>query len=73
MLILDNSDWYPKSVKYLQESLGWMQADFHGFGPINNYTSTTSVFINPQRYRELSYCQPLKSQCGLAQVSVGDY
>ncbi len=67
MLILDNSDWYPKSVRFLQETLGWMQADFHGFGPINNYTWTTSVFVNPQRHAELRYRRDLKSQCGLTQ------
>jgi len=73
MLVLDNSDWYPKSVRFIQDNLGWMQIDFHGFGPINNYTWTTSVFINPLRYRELKYPSSLKSVCGLVQVADGDY
>jgi hypothetical protein len=73
MLILDNSDWYPKSVRYLQEKLAWMQIDFHGFGPINNYTWTTSIFLNPAKHGELRYRSALKSQCGLIQEADGDY
>jgi len=73
MLILDNSDWYPKSVRFLQEQLGWMQTDFHGFGPINNYTWTTSIFLNPRRHHELKYNHNLKSKCGVVQVHDGDY
>jgi hypothetical protein len=72
MLILDNADWYPKSVRFVQEKLGWIQTDFHGFGPINSYTWTTSIFINPVRYRELSYCSLLKSKCGLLQENNED-
>jgi hypothetical protein len=73
MLILDNSDWYPKTVEYLWASLGWLQVDFHGFGPINNYTWTTSIFINPQRHNELIYSAKLKSERGLTQVAEDDY
>jgi hypothetical protein len=65
MLILDNSDRYPQSVRFVQEKLGWIQMDFHGFGPINSYTWTTSIFVNPSRHRELSYCSLLKSKCAL--------
>lgn len=72
MLILDNSDWYPKSVAFLREKLRWMQTDFHGFGPINNYTWTTSIFVNPVRYNELRYQNVLKSQCARVQVADGD-
>jgi hypothetical protein len=71
MLILDNSDWYPNSVSFLQENLGWMQIDFHGFGPINNYTWTTSIFVNPARHAELRYIRPLKSICGLERGTDG--
>ena len=73
MLILDNSDWYPKAVRFIQETLGWVQVDFHGFGPINDYTWITSIFINPARHSELSYRMSLKSARGLAQIAVGDY
>jgi hypothetical protein len=65
MIILDNSDWHPEIVEFLRSSLGWLQIDFHGFGPINNYTWTTSVFINPKRHQELVYGSNLKSKCGL--------
>lgn len=61
IIILDNSDWYPEGVRFLQDKLKWMQIDFHGFGPVNNYTSTTTFFINPARYHELVYKKPLRS------------
>jgi len=61
MLIFDNSDWYPNAIKALHDALGWVQVDFHGFGPINNYTWTTSVFINPLRSCHLKYAKPLMS------------
>jgi hypothetical protein len=61
MLIFDNSDWYPKTIKTLHDALAWVQVDFHGFGPINSYTWTTSVFINPQRSSILKYAKPLMS------------
>ena len=72
MLVLDNSDWYPNTVRFLQEKLGWMQIDFHGYGPINNYTWTTSIFVNPARYSELRYVKDLKSQCSLQLVADDD-
>ena len=72
MLILDNSDWYPNSVAFLQENLRWIQIDFHGFGPIDNYTWTTSIFVNPARHNELCYRNVLKSQCAQVQVADGD-
>jgi hypothetical protein len=72
MLIFDNSDWYPNTVRFLQEKLGWMQIDFHGYGPINNYTWTTSIFVNPARYSELCYIKDLKSQCSLKLVADND-
>jgi hypothetical protein len=65
MLILDNADWYPKSVRFVQEKLRWIQTDFHGFGPINSYTWTTSVFINPARHSELSYSRRLNPKGGI--------
>jgi hypothetical protein len=46
MIILDNSDWYPKTAKFLREEFDMIQVDFHGFGPINGYTWTTSIFFS---------------------------
>jgi hypothetical protein len=64
MLIFDNADWYPKTIAKLQ-SLGWVQVDFHGFGPINEYTWTTSIFLNPSRRGEIQYGRPLRSVCAI--------
>ena len=61
MLIFDNSDWYPRTISTLHDALRWVQVDFHGFGPINNYTWTTSVFIDPRRGCNLKYARPLMS------------
>lgn len=44
MIILDNADWYPDSCKALR-ARGFFQMDFSGFGPINGYCWTTSLFI----------------------------
>ncbi|MDD5400400.1 MAG: hypothetical protein PHQ93_04345 [Sulfurimonas sp.] len=46
MIILDNSDWYKETSKYFRENLGLIEVDFHGFGPINDYTWTTSMFLS---------------------------
>ena len=46
MIIFDNSDWYPNTIDFLRENLDWIEVDFHGFSPINDYTLTTSIFIN---------------------------
>ncbi len=46
MIILDNSDWYHKTAKYIREKMDLIQVDFHGFSPINNYTLSTSIFFS---------------------------
>jgi hypothetical protein len=47
ILIYDNSDWQPDVIKNLNQQLcEWVQVDFHGFGPINDYTWTTTIFLN---------------------------
>ncbi len=73
MLIFDNSDWYPNAVRYLKEKLRWIQIDFHGYGPINNYTWTTSIFVNPARYYKLRCSSALKSECALNHLADDDY
>lgn len=45
IVILDNSDWHAETSKFLRDSMNMIQVDFHGFGPINNYTWTTSLFL----------------------------
>lgn len=44
IIVFDNSDWYPNSCRLLREA-GFIQIDFHGFGPVNGYTWTTSLYF----------------------------
>lgn len=44
VIVLDNSDWYPNSCELLQDA-GFTQIDFHGFGAVNAYSWTTSIFF----------------------------
>ncbi len=44
LIILDNSDWYKDVAQYLR-SQGFFQVDFNGFGPVNAYCWTTSIFL----------------------------
>ncbi len=55
-IILDNADWFPGPSAELRAA-GLLEIDFTGFGPINSYTSTTSMFI--RREAELA---PLGAQ-----------
>jgi hypothetical protein len=54
ILIFDNADWQPDVIRILNDKLrDWVQVDFHGFGPINDFTTTTTIFVNSkvkQRY-----------------------
>lgn len=45
LIILDNSDWHPKTASLLREA-GLIQVDFTGFNPINYYVTTTSLFLH---------------------------
>jgi hypothetical protein len=44
MLILDNSDWYHEAASMIRAQ-GFHEASFSGFGPVNDYTWSTSVFF----------------------------
>jgi hypothetical protein len=44
LVILDNSDWYTDVAEFLR-SHSFFQVDFNGFGPVNDYCWTTSVFL----------------------------
>lgn len=44
MVILDNSDWYPTTAAVLRQA-DLIEVDFSGFGPINYYRWTTSLFL----------------------------
>lgn len=73
LIIFDNSDWYPKTIRSFGErNKSWFQLDFSGFGPINEYTWTTSLFVNsaadPNRLRS----QKISSLGCLSQVVPDD-
>lgn len=57
-IILDNADRYPDLCKILRDS-NYLEIDFHGFGPINNYTWTTSFFYPNEGMTKLI---PLQNQ-----------
>lgn len=44
-VILDNSDWYPNTSRYLRES-DLLQMDMCGFKPTAHHTSVTSLFLH---------------------------
>ena len=44
IIILDNSDWYPGVISYLVENR-FSQIDFIGWGPVNSYAWSTSLFF----------------------------
>ncbi|MCM0081365.1 class I SAM-dependent methyltransferase [Geomonas sp. Red32] len=46
MIVLDNADWNLEAARNLRERFDLVQVDFHGFGPINDYTWTTSLFLS---------------------------
>lgn len=49
VVILDNSDWYTDVASTLRDH-GFLQVDFNGFGPINNYCWTTSLFVRAKSF-----------------------
>lgn len=72
MLILDNSDRYPNLVYRIQGELGWVRADMHGFGPINDYTWTTSIWIDQRQVADLYLRSRISSRAGLGQHAEDD-
>jgi hypothetical protein len=44
LVILDNSDWHHRCAAVLRGA-GLLEVDFAGFGPVNGYTWTTSLFF----------------------------
>jgi hypothetical protein len=45
IVILDNSDWCPKTAAFYRES-DLIEVDMAGFTPLNEYTHTTSFFFS---------------------------
>lgn len=66
MVILDNSDWYKNTAEYLRRELDLIEIDFHGFGPINNYTWTTSIFLSRNfKFKPINNLQPVSSNAAI--------
>jgi hypothetical protein len=72
MIILDNSDWYQHSCERLRKS-DLIEIDFHGFTPINDYTSTTSLFLSRDilLHPKVNH-QPGYSKCAIKLSSIYD-
>jgi hypothetical protein len=45
-VVFDNADWFPTCAEELRRA-DLIEVDFAGFGPINAYTSVTSLFLHP--------------------------
>lgn len=56
--LLDNSDWFPETAKLLRNT-GLTEFRFKGFGPINGYAWSSSLFLNKnslEKLNSISYC-----------------
>ncbi|WP_017444770.1 hypothetical protein [Gayadomonas joobiniege] len=73
MIIFDNSDWHSNTARILRDKYDLIQIDFHGFTPINNYTSTTSILLSRNaNFKSSDNVQPHFSRCALRFCSVTD-
>lgn len=73
MIILDNSDWNPKTSEFLRDNCDLIEIDMHGFGPINDYSWTTSLYLHRDfRFIPSGGVQPVVSRAGLHQTSEYD-
>jgi hypothetical protein len=48
VVILDNSNWFPKTLNFLTQELGFLRIDFNGYGPKNHFPWKTTIFTNPK-------------------------
>jgi hypothetical protein len=60
ILILDNSDWFPAIAARLRDA-ELLEIDFHGSGPLNYYTWTTSLFFDRSARPVSRRTQPLST------------
>ncbi len=64
MIVLDNSDRkIEKECGKLLREQGFLQIDFSGFGPINNYTWSTSIFIKTPILLQKNFAGPNPIGC----------
>lgn len=65
LIILDNADWHHLCAGKLR-SAGLLEVDMSGFGPINDYTWTTSLFFHREfAFESRHERQPCQSVGGL--------
>ncbi len=68
LIILDNSDWF-SGVASMLRAADLIQVDMQGFGPINHYTWTTSLFFRRGTALRPSHArQPVPGPGSLRQV-----
>jgi len=71
MIVIDNSDrQYPGSDEL--RARGFFQIDFSGFSPINEYTSTTSIFIKAPNSLQKGFTQPEPVGCLRQRAALDD-
>jgi hypothetical protein len=58
LIIFDNSDWFPQATNIFRDK-GFFQIDFSGFGPINDYCWTTSIFLKANNNNQRQFDQLL--------------
>ncbi|MGB7316259.1 MAG: hypothetical protein WA939_25265 [Nodosilinea sp.] len=74
LIILDNSDWHPNTSAFLRDSCNLLEVDMHGFGPVNAYSWTTSLFFHRDfNFPPRESKQPTISKAGIDQISKYDY
>jgi hypothetical protein len=57
LIVLDNSERYPQIARALRE-LEFFQIDFSGFGPLNAYAWTTSMFLRADCRLQQGFSHP---------------
>lgn len=65
LIIYDNSERDPNVCKKLRD-LGFIEIDFHGLGPINFYSWTTSIFFKTLNFQPLNQ-QPIVPKGGISE------
>lgn len=74
MLIVDNSDWFPNSTKFIRDELNFIQIDFYGFRPSKYNTSVTSIFFSRNsNFKTISEKQPSFAIGGVERHSQNDF
>ena len=75
MIIFDNSDRVQEFDEYANASkifseADFLQVDFHGAGPINPWTWTTTVYFSRNfRFKPIAKLQPSKPICALTEAN----